>query len=143
MSELEFRQWRPFLRHAHMGPQNGPDLHKRIGFELDLPAEAALLGLRRDFHTLAGHVVLPAVIRATQTAFLVAPEPKRDAAMGAELVDQAVTAVGIAERNEPLRKKLHPHGWTFVLGQLIGEQRGNPIAAKQKARRGAGPGPGQ
>ena len=92
-----FRQRRLLLRRSHIGPQHPAALHQRIGFQLDLLAEAALDRLRRHFDALPGMVVFPAVIGAAQPVLLVAAEPERDAAMRAELVDQAVASLGVAE----------------------------------------------
>ena len=103
--------------------------------QLDLPGEAAFLGLGGHLDALAGHVELPAVIGAAQAALLVAAEPQRDAAMGAELVDQAVAAAAVAERDQPLGQQLHPHRRAVVLGQLLGQQRRHPVAAEQLAHR--------
>ena len=91
--------------------------------------------LRRHLDALAGHVEFPAVIGAAQAALLVAAEPQRDAAMGAELVDQAVAALAVAERNEPLGQELHPHRRAVVFRQFLGEQRRRPIAAEQLPHR--------
>ncbi len=87
--ELPFRLGRPIGLVAHVRPQDVADLDQRVAGELHLLAEAALLRLGRDFDALAGDVVFPAVIGAAEAAFLVAPEPERHAAVGAELVDQA------------------------------------------------------
>ena len=125
-----------------IGPQHAAALDQRIGLELDALGEAALLGLRRHLDALAGDVELPAVIGAAQPAFLVAPEPQRDAAMRAELVDQAEPSLAVAERDEPLGQHLDPHRRTVVLGQLLGEQHRHPVAAEQCAHRRARPGLG-
>ncbi len=141
--ELPFRQRRLHLRRAHIGPQNAAALDQRIGLELDPLAEAAFLRLRRHLDALPGHVVFPAVIGTAQAGLLVAAEPQRHAAMGAELVDQPEPAVAVAERQQPLRQQLHPHRRTIIAGKLLGEQRRQPIAAEQPAARGAGTGLGQ
>ena len=85
--EFEFRQRRLPLGRTHIGPQHVAALHQRIGRELDLLAEAAFRGLRRNLDAPAIHVVFPAVVRAAQPALLVAAEPERHPAMGAEFVD--------------------------------------------------------
>ena len=51
--------------------------------------------------------------------------------MGAELVHQPETALGVAPRDEPLRQQLDPYRRALVLGQLRGEQRREPVAAEQ------------
>ena len=116
--ELIFGQRRLLLRRSHIGPQHPAALHQRIGFELDLLAEAAFDRLRRHFDALAGMVVFPAVIGAAQPVLLVAAEPERDAAMRAEFVDQAVASLGVAEGEQPLGQELHPHRRAFVLRQV-------------------------
>src|SRR6185503_4740666 len=92
---------------------------------------------------LAGHVVLPAVVGATQAVLLVAAEPEGNAAVGAELVDQAETVGSVAEGDQALGQELHPHGRAVGLGQLLGEQRRQPVAAEQLAHRRAGAGTDQ
>src|SRR6202023_2460423 len=101
-------------RRTHIGPQHAAAFDERIGFELDLLGEAALLGLGRNFDALPGDVVFPAVVGAAQPAFLVAAEPQRDAAMRAELIDQAEAAVRIAESEQTFRQELYPHRRAFV-----------------------------
>ena len=138
--EFPLRQRRLLVGRAHIGPQHRAALHQRVGFELDLLAEAALARLRRNVDALAGHVVFPAVIGAAQAGFLVAAEPERHAAVGAELVDQAVPAVAVAEGEQPLGEDLHPHRGAVVLRQLFVEQRRDPVGAEQLAHRRAGAG---
>ena len=41
--------------------------------------------------------------------------------MGAELVDQAVSAFRIAKRQQALGQKLDPHRRAVVFGQFVGE----------------------
>src|SRR5262249_60230874 len=81
-----------------------------IGLELDLLAEARLDRLRRHVDALAGHVVFPAVIGATQAVIFVAAEPQRHPAVGAEFVHQADVARRIAERDQPRPQQLRPYG---------------------------------
>ena len=96
------RQRRLALGGPHVGPQHAAALDERIALQLDALAEARVLRLRRDLDALAGDVVLPAVVRAAQPALLVAAEPERDAAMRAELVDQAEAALRVAEGDQLL-----------------------------------------
>ncbi len=133
--EFPFRQRRLLIGRAHIGPQHRPALHQRVGLELDLAAEAALDRLGGDVGALPGHVVFPAVIGAAQPPFLVAAEPERHAAVGAELVDQTVLAVAVAEGEQPLRQDLHPHRRAIVFRQLLDQQRRQPIGAEQLAHR--------
>src|SRR6202171_1474159 len=132
-----------FVGGAHIGPQHLAALHQRVRGELDLLAEAAFGRLRGHLHALAVHVVFPAVIGAAQPALLVAAEPQRDAAMGAEFVDQAVFAVGIAERQESLGHDLAPDRRAIVLRQFLGKEHRHPVGAEKLAHRRAGAGLGQ
>ena len=139
---FELRQRRLQFRRPHVGPQNPAALDQRIGLQLDLAAEAAFGRLRRHLDALAGVVVFPAVIGAAQPVVLVAAEPQRHAAMRAELVGQREPALRVAPGQQPLGQQLDPHRRAFVLRQLLGMQRRNPIAAEQLAHRRAGTGLG-
>ncbi len=86
--------------------------------ELDLAAEAALDRLRGHLDALAGDVVFPAVIGAAQPILLVASEPERHAAMGAELVDHADAPLRVTEGKQPLGQELDPHRRRIGLGYL-------------------------
>ena len=138
--EFPLRQRRLLFRRPHIGPQHRPELHQRVGGQLDLLAEAGFDRLRRHLDALAGDVVFPAVIRAAQPALLVAAEPQRHAAVGAEFVDQAVAALAVAERQQPLGQQLDPDRRRIVLGQFLGHQRRDPVAAEHAAHGGARPG---
>ena len=138
--EFPFRQRRLLVGRAHIGPQHRTALHQRIGLELDLLAEAALARLRGDVDALAGHVVFPAMVRTAQAGLFVAAEPERHAAMGAELVDQSIPALAVAEGKQPLREHLHPHRRAVVLRQLLDHERRDPVGAKHLAHRRAGAG---
>ena len=63
--------------------------------------------------------------------------------MGAEFVDQAVFAVGVAEGEQPLRQDFDPHRRALVLRQLFGKQHRHPIGAEKLAHGRAGAGLGQ
>ena len=133
--ELEFGQSRLVFGWPHVGPQHAATLDQRIRTQPDHRAESAPLRLRRDLHALSGHVVFPAVIRTAQPAFLVAAEPQRHAAMRAELIQQAVAAFGVAERDQLLGQKLHAHRRAVVLRQFFGEQGRYPVATEHLAHR--------
>src|SRR3989454_3672106 len=143
MHPLEVRQRRLPRRRAHVGPDDAAQLHARVRLELDALAYAAFLRLGGQVHALAVHVVLPPVVRAAQPALLVAAEPQRHAAMGAELVDQADSSVRIAERDQLLSEQFYANGGAVALRQLPVEQRGYPIAPEQLAHRRAGARAGQ
>ena len=131
--KLPLRQRRLLIGRPHIGPQHRTEFHQRIRRQLDLLAEAGFDRFGRHLGALAGDVVLPAMIRAAQAAFLVAAEPQRHAAMGAELVDQSIAALAVAERQQPLREQLDPDRRRIVLRQLLGHQRRNPVAAEHLA----------
>ena len=124
----------------HIGPDDVAELDARVGLELDLLAEAACGRLRRHVDALPGHIIFPAVIGAAQAVLLVAAEPQRHAAMGAEFVHQAEPALRVAKRDQPLAEQLHPHRRTVRPRQFLRHQRRDPVAAKQLAHRRAGAG---
>src|SRR5207237_3883103 len=80
---------------------------------------------------------------AAQPVLLVAPEPQRHSAVGAELIDDAHLPLRITEGKEPLREELDAHRRAIGLGQFLREQRRNPIAPQQVSHARAGAGPGQ
>src|SRR5258708_4202350 len=83
------------------------------------------------------HACLPL---GAQPVLLVAAEPQRDAAMGAELVHDADAALRIAKRDQPLAEQLYAHRRTVGLGDFPRQQRRNPITPHQRAHRRAGAG---
>src|SRR2546428_6870995 len=143
MHPLEVRQRRLFLRRPHVGPDDSAQFHARVGLELDALAHAALFRLRGQVHALAVHVVLPPVVRAAQPALLVAAEPQRHAAVGAELVDDADAPFAVAERDQLLSEQFHANRRAVALRQLPVEQRGYPVAPEQLTHRRTGARAGQ
>ncbi len=137
---FEIRLGRFLVGGAHVDPDHVAQFEARIRRELDLLAEAAFGRFRWHLGALAINVVFPAMIRATQPAFLVAPEPQRHAAMGAELVHHADASGGVAERDQPLAEELQSHRRAVRLGDFGRQQRRNPIAPHQRAHRRAGAG---
>ena len=133
--ELPLGQRRLLRGIAEVRPEHVAALDQGVGLQLHVFAEVARLRLARHLDGLAGDVVLPAVIRAAQAALLVPAEPERDAAVRAELVDQAVTALGVPEREEPLREDLDPHRRTVVLWKLLRQQHGLPVATEELPHR--------
>ena len=112
-------QRRALLGRPHVGPQHAAALDQRVALQLHALAKARVVGLRGNLDALAGDVVLPAVIRAAQAAFLVAPEPQRHAAVRAEFVDQAEPFLRIAKRDQPLAENLHAYRRAIGLRQLL------------------------
>src|SRR5262249_17913653 len=90
---------------------------------------------------LPGEVELPAMIGASQTALLVAPEPERHPTMRTEFVDKPVAPQAVAKSHQSLRKEFDAHRRTVVPGQFVRQQRGNPITAEQRAHGCARTGP--
>ena len=139
------RHQRPFearrgglqFRRPHIGPDDAATLEAGIGFELDPAAHPGFFGLGGQVGALAVHVVFPTVIGAAQPALLVPPEPERDAAMGAELVDQPDPVLAVAEGNEPLAQELDAHRRTIRRRKLVRAQGREPIAPHQISHRGA------
>src|SRR5690242_21782843 len=77
------------------------------------------------------------MIAAAQPALLVAAEPERHAAMGAELVHQPDAALGVAKGDEALTEQLDAHRRAIRPRQLLGQHGGDPIAAEELAHRRA------
>ena len=120
-----------------------PTLTSGYDVSLHLAGEVAVLRLGRHLEAAAVRVVLPAVVGAADAALLDVAEPERGAAVRAELVDQAVLALGVAERDQALGEDLHAHGRAVVLGQLLREERRDPVLPEEVARRRPRPGPRQ
>src|SRR3974390_151901 len=83
------------------------------------------------------------MIRAAQAAFLVLPEPERDAAVGAKFVDKTDTPLAVPKTYETLAHQLHAHGRTIRLGNFRYEQERRPIAAQQFAHQRTRTDPGE
>ena len=132
------RHHRPFegrcrrleFRRSHIGPDHIAQLQRRVGLQFDLRAHARYRG---QLDALSGDIVFPAVIGAPQAGFLVAAEPQRDAAMGAELIDQPDLAFSIAKSNHLLRQRGYAHRRAIGSGQFVGAHDGDPVTAKQLA----------
>src|SRR5581483_1054056 len=91
---------------SHVGPHHAAELDARVRRELDALAHRPALALRGEVDALARDVVFPAVVWAAQPAVLVAPEPERDAAMRAELGEEAQAPFAVAEGDERLAEEL-------------------------------------
>ena len=141
--EFVVRQPRPVFGRPHIGPQHAAALDQRIGAQRRLLAEAGLIRFGRQVHALAGHVVFPAVIGAADAAFFIAAEPQRHTAVGAEFLDQAQPALGVAKRQQLFGQQLNPHRRAVIVAQFPGQQGGDPVAAEHRAHRRAGRRPGQ
>ena len=102
---------------------------------MDLVLELLLLGLVHLIDAAAVDVELPAVIDAAQPAFLVAAEKQRGATMRTIFVQEPDAALGVAEGDEVLAQQPHPYRRAVGLGDLAGEQGGNPISPHGPAHR--------
>ena len=81
--DLERGEGRRRLAGAQVGPDHAVDVTAGIGPRPHLVLERALLRLVRHVDAAARDVPLPAVIRAAEAAFFIAPEEERSPAMGA------------------------------------------------------------
>src|SRR5207253_521916 len=96
---------------------------------LDLMGETHRLVHLMD--ALAGNVVLPAMVGATQAVLFIAAEPERHTTVRTELLQQTHAAAGVAERDEALAEQPHANGWAVGGGQLPREERWQPITAQR------------
>jgi hypothetical protein len=80
------------------------------------------------------------MIGTTQAVILVAAEPQRHAAMGAEFVHDPDAALAVAERDQPFAQKLQADWRAIRLGNLRRQQRRNPISADEISYRRSGSG---
>jgi hypothetical protein len=67
--------------------------------------------------------------------FLIPAEPERNAAVSAKLINEPHLSRRVAERDQPLSKKLHTNGRAIGFRQLLGNKNGDPEAAHQDAER--------
>jgi hypothetical protein len=85
------------LQRPHISPYDIAQLDTGVGLQLDFATEAAFLRFGWDLHALSGYVVLPAMIRAAKTVFLISSKPQRNSAVGAKLIHQPDAILGVAE----------------------------------------------
>src|SRR4029453_4068301 len=104
----------------------------------DVLAKAALFRLRGQIDTLASDIIFPPVVRAAQPTFLVLAKPQRNAAVGAELVDQADTSFAVAEADQAFTHQLDADRQTIGLGDFQRQEERRPIASKQLAHERSG-----
>ena len=131
VEDLEGGQRRRLGARAHVDPHHAGALDRLVGPCLHLLLEA---GRRQARHVqaVAGNVELPAVIDAAQTAFLVAPQEQRRAAVRAAMVHHADPAFAVAKGDQLLAQQHQAHR-RAVARQLRGHGRGDPVAAHQVA----------
>ena len=127
---------------AHIDPDEAGALDGAIGLGLHLVLEVLLWRHARHVDALARRVELPAVIEAADTAFLVAAEEQRGAAVRAAMIHHANAATAVAEGDQLLAQQHEPHRRSVAL-ELRGLQRRHPVFAHQRAHRRTGPDPGE
>jgi hypothetical protein len=136
VQNFEARQRRRFRARAHVDPDHTGPLDRPVGVCLDL-----LLEIRRrharHVQAVAGDVEFPAVIDAAQSAFLVASEKQRGAAMRAAVIHHADMALAVAEGDE-LFAEQHQTDRGTVGNELGRHQCGDPVTAHQFAHDSTG-----
>src|SRR5439155_8452156 len=132
-----FHGWwaRFLLGWSHVRPDNAAHVDCRVCLDRDSFLEPALGWLVRHIDAAAVHVVLPPVIRAAETAFLVAAQEQRSAPMGTNLIDDPDAALRVAEGDQILAQESHALGWAIRFGQLVVKKRRHPVAAQQSTHR--------
>src|SRR6476661_6003030 len=83
------------------------------------------------------------MVGTAQAVFFIAPEPERNAAMGAEFVHHAYSSLRVAECDQSLRHQLEANRGTIRLGQLLRMECRSPVAPEQIANGRSRAGPGQ
>src|ERR1700722_11428256 len=91
----EFRRGRHLFGRTHIGPDDAAELYRRIRGEVSVLLELILRRLIELIDAVAFNVEFPAVIDASEPAFLVATEKERDAAVWTEFLHQPDAAVGV------------------------------------------------
>ena len=130
------------LGRAHVDPDHAAFVDGLVGGLLDLLGEPAAGRLVGHVHAGAVGVELPAVVDAAQALFLVATPEQVGVAVRAPGVQDGGAAAGGPEGDQVLAQQLQPDRGAVRLGQLFGEQRGQPVAAEElahgraRARRG-------
>src|ERR1043166_9595131 len=112
------RQWRRFFCRAHISPNDTALLHSWICFEAYFRFEGRVRWQVEHVEAIPRDIEFPTVIDTAQSVFLIAPEKKRRASMGTELVYQSEAAGCIAKCYEPFTEKFHSDGravwfWQF------------------------------
>ena len=100
---------------------------RRVRLVSDLARHGAFGWLGGHFEHRAIGGDFPAVIKAAQTAFLVAAVKQRRVAVRAEFSNQSDCAVRIAKRDKILAEKAHAHRIAVALHQFFAKRRGQPM----------------
>lgn len=137
---LDLRRGRHLVVRPHIGPHDPGSLDAGIGLDAHLLAKVRRRG---NVDAFAGAGEFQAVIGAADAVLLVAAEIERDAAVRAELVDEADLAVGVAKCEEFLAENLHAHLRTIGFRDFPRQQNRHPIAAQKVSHLRARTGPHQ
>src|ERR1041384_2940037 len=118
LREFELRRWRCLFLRPQIGPYQPAHFESRIRFDPNLVLEVASCRLRRGFQARTVHIVLPTVVHASETVFLIAAEKQGSPAMGAEFVHETDSTRGIAKCHEPLAEELDANRRAIGFGEL-------------------------
>ncbi|MCY1165339.1 hypothetical protein D9M73_52450 [compost metagenome] len=121
------------FRWTHVGPHKTTPLLRRISQVLDLLCHAAGCRLRHHLHYIAVHVHLPAVVKATQAAVLIAAKHQRHTPVRAVFVHHAHAAIGVAKHNQVFAEHLRLDGRAVRLADFFNQAYRRPVAAHQLA----------
>ena len=124
-----------FLLGAHIGPDEAAAFARRIGFLLAIERQASAFGLAGLIEDVAVDVEFPAVIQAAQSAFLVAPERERRAAVQAALAENTQASLRIAEHDEVFAQHPGAHRRAIGFRDLLRKTGRQPMAAHDAAHR--------
>ena len=134
---LKIRRRRPFARLAHIGPDDAALLQCRVGGNAYFTGIVAARRFVHHIQAVAVYVELPTVVHAAESALFVASQEQGGQPVGAGLVQQPDTALGISKGHQVLAQQPYPDGRTVRRGQFGGQQGRNPVAAHHLAHRGA------
>ena len=122
-------------RIAHPDPDETARLAARIAPVFQTLLGAAAGRLRWAVHDGARDIDLPAVIQASEPAFLVAAEGERRAAVRTMQVEHAQAAGAVAERHEFLAQHANGQGSAIGLRDFLREARRDPVRAHEPSHR--------
>ncbi|MPM35918.1 hypothetical protein SDC9_82512 [bioreactor metagenome] len=128
------------LRHlvliAHEGPDQSTPFVDLVGLVLDLLCHMAGRRLRDHLHHGAFHVHLPAVIKAAQSAFLVASVDQGYTAMRAVLIHHTHATLGVAKHYQILAQYARAHRVAVRLTDFFAQTHGDPVLSHHAAHGG-------
>ncbi len=107
-AKFELRQlgrlvlWRP-----QIGPHQVAKFARGVGLDADFAVVIGAFGHIGQFHTLAGHVVFPAVVDAANSAIFIAAKKQIRTPMRALGLDQADAALCVAKRQQLFAQQLY------------------------------------